>query len=101
MLLDIHIDPDANVYPMVAPGAAIDEMIGTKGYESKNVKFAHSVNLSWEWAAFCGLYGFSPVTSPHRRSPGRRRPAVLYSLSGQRKELDIFPLTPQLSAVVP
>ncbi|HLS91538.1 MAG TPA: biosynthetic-type acetolactate synthase large subunit [Limnochordia bacterium] len=33
MLLDIHIDPAANVYPMVPPGAAIDEMIGTKGYE--------------------------------------------------------------------
>ena len=32
MLLDIRIDEEANVYPMVPPGAALDEMIGTKGY---------------------------------------------------------------------
>ena len=32
ILLDVRIDEEANVFPMVPPGAALDEMIGTRGY---------------------------------------------------------------------
>ncbi len=32
LVLDIHVDEDANVYPMVPAGAALDGMIGVKGY---------------------------------------------------------------------
>ena len=32
IVLDIAVDEEANVYPMIPPGAAIDEMIGVRGY---------------------------------------------------------------------
>ncbi|WP_324669767.1 biosynthetic-type acetolactate synthase large subunit [Geochorda subterranea] len=33
-LLDVQVDPDAQVMPMVPPGGAIDEMIGVKGRQA-------------------------------------------------------------------
>lgn len=30
-VLDVHITPDENVFPMVSPGAALHEMVGVKG----------------------------------------------------------------------
>jgi hypothetical protein len=29
-LIDFHIDPDENVYPMIAPGKGLHEMVGVK-----------------------------------------------------------------------
>jgi len=31
VLLDIHVDPEANVFPMIPAGMSVDEMIGKKG----------------------------------------------------------------------